>query len=205
MKLAIIFFDYGNVSCKDPTILLRQYLSEKLVMPEQKVSQILSEECIYLDIDAITEQAFWKKVIKKAGYKGSHKEFTTTIQDIYCPNIAPDERILKVVERIRQKGIRTGILSNIIYELGNHCRNKGYYNAFSPIILSGETRIRKPDQRIFQYATEEANVKPEETALIDDKTRNAEAAIKCGWKAEQFDLRTQTPQELETILDRMIS
>lgn len=207
MKPSIIFFDYGNVICKDPTTLLRQYLAKKFALPQAVVGEILREECAFIDIDAITEQTFWKRVIKKAQYKGSAEEFKTVIEDIYYPNLAPDKRVLNAVDKAKQKGIRTGILSNISQRLGNYCAQHHYYAGFEPVILSYRPRIRKPDQRIFKYALEQAGVTHEKASLIDDKKINVDAARACGWGAALFDISKtdNLEKDLGAVIDSLLS
>ena len=205
MKPSIIFFDYGNVICTDPTAKLRDYLAQKFQLEPKVVGSILSEECGFLDSDVISEETFWKRVIKRAGYAGNPAEFETTIQDIYYPNIAPDQRVLHVVEKVKNTGIRTGILSNTSKRLGNYCRNNQHYAGFEPVILSFELGIRKPEPLIFYYALEAAGIPANDAStagFVDDKQPNLEAARACGLRAVHFDISTssQPDKDLEAIL-----
>jgi epoxide hydrolase-like predicted phosphatase len=55
-------------------------------------------------------------------------------------------------------------------------RKWGFIEFFDELILSHEIHITKPDPKIFQYAIEKAQCKPEETLYIDDGLNNVRSA-----------------------------
>ncbi len=52
----------------------------------------------------------------------------------------------------------------------------GFIEFFDELILSHEIHITKPDPKIFQYAIEKAQCKPEEILYIDDGLNNVRSA-----------------------------
>ena len=55
-------------------------------------------------------------------------------------------------------------------------KNWGFMEYFDELILSHEIHLTKPDPKIFQYAIEKANCKPEEILFIDDGLNNVRSA-----------------------------
>ncbi|TFG29358.1 MAG: HAD family phosphatase [Promethearchaeota archaeon] len=55
-------------------------------------------------------------------------------------------------------------------------KNWGFMEYFDVLILSHEIHLTKPDPKIFQYAIEKAECKPEEILFIDDGLNNIRSA-----------------------------
>ena len=53
---------------------------------------------------------------------------------------------------------------------------------FDGLLISGEDKLIKPDQAIYELAKKRFNLDPEETVFIDDKLENIEAAQKMNFK-----------------------
>ena len=53
---------------------------------------------------------------------------------------------------------------------------------FDGLLISGEDKLIKPDQAIYQLAKKRFNLDPEQTVFIDDKLENIEAAQKMNFK-----------------------
>lgn len=51
------------------------------------------------------------------------------------------------------------------------------------ISISGDLKIQKPDERIFQLTIEQLGCKPEDCLYVDDREGNLESASKVGMNA----------------------
>ena len=58
---------------------------------------------------------------------------------------------------------------------------------YAAIIDSSEVGAIKPEEKIYQIATEKSNYQPDEILLVDDSRSNVMAAEKFGWKVLWFD------------------
>ncbi|MTH51867.1 HAD-IA family hydrolase [Bacillus mangrovi] len=80
-----------------------------------------------------------------------------------------DPEVIQVVEAIRRKGIKTGIITN-----GSSVRQRAKLKNtrlnpyFETILISEEAGLSKPDSRIFELALYKLNVQPEDTLFIGD-------------------------------------
>lgn len=56
----------------------------------------------------------------------------------------------------------------------------GFFDQFDGVVISAEIKLMKPNPKIFSYLLDTYNLKPEETAFIDDQQENLDAAQKMG-------------------------
>jgi putative hydrolase of the HAD superfamily len=85
--------------------------------------------------------------------------------------------------------VHVGLLTNIIPGFVSTMRTQGILPnvPYDAIIDSSEVGAIKPEDKIYQIATERAGVAPEEILLIDDSRPNLMAAEKQGWHVLWFD------------------
>lgn len=100
----------------------------------------------------------------------------------YCREMRPE--IPEVLERIRQMGLKIGLISNVC-SYGQVPRNLEQYGIrqyFTPIVLSSEYGRRKPDPAIFHYAARLANVPTSCSAYVGDRvTRDIDGSRRAGF------------------------
>ncbi|MBQ7146331.1 MAG: HAD family hydrolase [Lachnospiraceae bacterium] len=83
----------------------------------------------------------------------------------------PTEGIEAFLEYLWQKGIRTGVISNISYAgsvVSARIHRLLPENHFEFILASSEVLFRKPHPRIFRLALEKADLQPEEVWYVGD-------------------------------------
>ena len=101
----------------------------------------------------------------------SNSEIDTVFWNAAAPGV-PTEGIEDFLEYLKNKGIRTGVVSNISYapsvvaERINRLLPK---NNFEFIITSSNYIFRKPNKRIFDLALEKAGLQPDEVWYIGDQ------------------------------------
>lgn len=71
-----------------------------------------------------------------------------------------------------------------------------FFKEFNGIVVSGEEKMIKPDQKLYHLLIERYNLKAENTIFIDDNLKNVKAAEELGMIAIHF----QNPDQLETEL-----
>lgn len=100
----------------------------------------------------------------------SHKERDKVFWNAAAPG-KPAEGIAEFLNFLKEKGIRTGVISNITYcsEAVNERINTMVPNHnFEFILATSDYIYRKPHRRIFQLALEKADLKPEDVWYIGD-------------------------------------
>ncbi len=67
---------------------------------------------------------------------------------------------------------------------------------FNGVVVSGQEKMKKPDERIFKLICERYDLVPDETLFIDDNIRNIEAAKDYGINSIHFISSEQLKNEL---------
>jgi putative hydrolase of the HAD superfamily len=89
-----------------------------------------------------------------------------------------DEGMFGVIRAVRRSGFRTALLSNSWGSFG-YPRDQ-FSELFDVVVISGETGMRKPEERIFRHATSLLGLAPDQCVFIDDIDRNISAAEAIG-------------------------
>lgn len=136
----------------------------------------------------------------------SNTEIDTVFWDAASPGV-PTEGIENFLEYLKNKGIRTGVISNIAYAQPvvaerMNCMLPG--NSFEFIITSSNYIFRKPSKRIFDLALEKAGLNPDETWYIGDQYEcDIKGALNAGifpvWYIGAIDLPYQDDKNILTV------
>lgn len=101
----------------------------------------------------------------------SNSEIDTVFWNAAAPGV-PTEGIKEFLEYLKDKGIRTGVISNIVYAssvVEERINRLLPDNNFEFIITSSNYIFRKPDKRLFELALEKAGLKPDDVWYVGDK------------------------------------
>ena len=80
-----------------------------------------------------------------------------------------DGEVVEVLEGLRSRGVRMGVLSNWGSGLARYLRRKDLAGFFEVVIASGEEGVSKPHPEIFRTALERAGTPPERTVHVGDR------------------------------------
>jgi len=95
----------------------------------------------------------------------------------------------EVIEKLKEKGIKVGIVSNTYRESFERVR-KAYpvEKIFDAVVLSYEVKCAKPSPEIFRIAAEKLGLRPEEVLFVGDTTEtDYEGAKRAGMQAVLLD------------------
>lgn len=95
---------------------------------------------------------------------------------------------------------KLGLLSNQIEDwLEEEIEKYEFRKLFDVIVGSYAVKLRKPDEAIYRYITQELNLTPEECVFIDDQEANIDAAKKIGMKGIVFTDIVHLQKELASL------
>ena len=93
------------------------------------------------------------------------------------------EESIEVLRQLKNKNYKCYVLSNWSAETFEGIPiDYPFMQLFDGLLISGEDKLIKPDQAIYELAKKRFNLDPEETVFIDDKLENIEAAQKMNFK-----------------------
>lgn len=104
----------------------------------------------------------------------------------------------RVLEELKERGYRLGVISNGISKLQNtKLDTAGIRSFFEFILVSGDCEYAKPDPRIFLIASDSMNLKPEECVFVGDHPINdIKGAADAGMKTIRMNFGTFLNQGL---------
>jgi putative hydrolase of the HAD superfamily len=121
--------------------------------------------------------------------------------------IEPNRPMIRYVEELRGRGLRTALLTNNVREWEPLWRAKlpELDALFEVVVDSAFVGMRKPERRIYELTLERlGGVGPEECAFVDDLEVNCEAARALGMTAVRFEHSEQAIRELESAIFRNV-
>lgn len=95
-------------------------------------------------------------------------------QKLQLSFVYPDMQ--EIIHKLKAAGYRLALLSNMSENSASTIRNKGFYDAFNPVILSCDIGVKKPDPQAYLHLLTALQVPAENCIFIDDKAKNVDAA-----------------------------
>ena len=136
------------------------------------------------------DRAWWREVVAQTfAPLGTPRDPDALFEDLYTHFQAPDSwrlfpYALETIETLRQRGYRTGLISNWDDRLPGLLQDVGLAPLLDPTVISYRVGVEKPAPRIFEVALEEAGVAPHEALMIgDDLEADVEGATRLGLEA----------------------
>ena len=119
------------------------------------------------------------------GFQGDLKK----IEKDYLDTIELNDGFLEFIKAVKMI-YKLAIISNDSSRWSTYLREKFDINQFFDVIsISGDLKVRKPDERIFRLTIEKLAVKAEECLYIDDRRGYLGAAKKVGMNTILFNSR----------------
>ncbi|WP_243134961.1 HAD family hydrolase [Murimonas intestini] len=138
----------------------------------------------------------------------SNSEIDTVFWNAAAPGV-PTEGIREFLRYLKNKGIRTGVISNICYApsvVVERINRLLPENTFEFIITSSNFIFRKPNKRIFDLALEKAELQPDEVWYIGDQYEcdvkgSLNAGLQPVWYIGAIDLPYTEDKSILTVAD----
>ncbi len=161
--MKVIFFDVGYTFVNEDAVWEKRCREQAQTDEAKKLG--LTAEDIYHEIEIATlaRKPQFRTVIDKFGFK-EVAPYRTELETMY-------EEAPAVIKALAQK-YELGIIANQLDGLKNRLEAFGLLQYFKYIISSWDVQVMKPDIRIFEYALDKANCKPQETCMIGDRLDN---------------------------------
>ncbi len=133
------------------------------------------------DVGELTSLEVWERL----GFHGNLEK----IEKEYLDTIELNDGFLDFISSVGQH-YRMAIISNDSSRWSAYLREKFDINKYFDVIsISGDLKIQKPDERIFQLTINQLGCKAEDCLYVDDRRGNLEAASKVGMNAVLLNSR----------------
>lgn len=160
-------------------VIIKQTGEDFIPYVQQTFPNLTTEE-IYTpwfkaDVSELTSLEVWKAL----GFQGDLEK----IEKEYLDTMELNDGFLEFVCAVK-KQYKLAILSNDSSRWSKYLRDKFDINQYFDVIsISGDLKIQKPDERIFQLTIQQLGCKAEDCYYIDDREGNLEAASRLGMNA----------------------
>lgn len=114
---------------------------------------------------------------------------TTELVDRLCDMFEPIVEMVDLVDDVRNRGVRLGILSNTCeahWQWLTRAQYAALRGPFDHVILSYEHGLMKPHLSLYRIAADKTGEAAASILFFDDRPDNVAAAQASGWQAHQF-------------------
>ncbi|NCN87072.1 HAD family phosphatase [archaeon] len=194
-----IIFDLGGVVLNRGLWIFEEKISKKFNIPLEKIVQTMIKN-YYKDYFSgkITEEEYWTKCLNELNIKEDWKKLREEL--INCFQV--QEKVIKTIEMLRNKGYKTILLSDQTKEWWPILDKKYSINKkFDFTVISSETGYNKSDLEIYKIALDKSKEKAQDCIYIDDLKYNLTPAKTLGMKTIHFQNPEQLKEELNKIFN----
>lgn len=125
-----------------------------------------------------------KAVLDAAGVQASPERLRELSEDRVARFLAEGvhlwEDSMPALRELRDRGIRTAIVSNCDHSTRPVVERLGLVEATDATILSFEAGVAKPERGIYERALESVGASPHEAVFVDDQVRYCDGAAEIG-------------------------
>lgn len=200
MEIKTIIFDCGRVFLHDPdNDIIFFDIAKACGIPYQTVESVVNELIPPYQRGDLTDKTFWKTFLKRTGLHQLPLNYGTLWTNSYLNLSKIDKGILNLVQKLKENGYCTPVLSNTIPPHVKVNRQRGLFNLFEPEIFSCEVGSKKPEKLIYHIALERTGVQAAEAVYVDDVEEYVKVAEEIGIKGIHFQNQTQLMRELRRL------
>lgn len=180
-----VLFDLGGVYFEDGTDKFLKILSNKTGKSRDYLYQIFrGEKSFEYRRSEISGKDFfdWASKQLNAGLTGDK------LNKMWVSEYRERPGVKKLIEKLKEKGLKVTILSDNVPERINFLQNKyRFLDLFDDAVLSYQVNLTKASDEIFKLALSRLGIKPREAVFVDDREVNLKVARRLGIK---FNLYT---------------
>lgn len=194
-EIKAIVFDFGGVIAKTDKEEVSDFIANSLNISQPEAMHSLRQLKEHTD-QGLPEANFWK-VYAQSINKKLPMNWLEQLNIARFQALKEIPGMVDVVKELQKQGFLTPLLSNVRKSQAEVKRRLGYYELFSPLLLSCETGVKKPDPQAYCLLLDQLQLLPEEVLFIDNKLTNVEMAQTLGMEAIQFIHTQQIIEELK--------
>ena len=197
-EINAVILDYGEVLCHRPSEDEFDRLGKVFGSRGESFRKLWEKSRGAFDRGDITAEAYWTALAEDAGASISPGQLAEVCRwDVEMWGKANDTMV-NWLRRLREGGIKTGLLSNIHPAMISYLReNFDWLDLFDFITLSAEVRLIKPEPAIYEHTLKGLGAAAGETLFVDDRETNVAAARKLGIHALRFQSVEKLREDLQ--------
>ncbi len=188
-----VIFDWGGVLIEDPAPGLVKYCSEALGVSEEEYVKVYDMFGVDFQKGIISEEEFWERMCGGLGV--SRPKASSLWADAFEAAYVPREEMFTLAVGLREKGCKTGFLSNTERPAMQYFHQLGY-DMFDVVVFSCAEGMVKPEKKIYELTVQGLGTKAGQSVFIDDKPDYINGAQQAGLRTILFESVGQVKSEL---------
>ena len=187
-RIDAVLFDYGQVLSQGPNAAAWERLRNTVGGTPEAFHDAYWKPRHSYDRGDLNGTGYWHTVARSLGHPGlSEVQLDALYQDDVALWTDLNEPMVTWAKSLHQRGIRTGILSNIGDRMEAGIRGSfDWIGAFHHCTWSHRLTLAKPELEIYQHAAEGLETAPANILFIDDREENISAARAVGMAAIRY-------------------
>ncbi len=181
MKYKAIGFDYGGVLVGEPAGGFREEVTELLDISVDKYKSLYFEHYKEMNRGGMTWEQLWSTILNELEQSDKLPSIMKISERYFPAERETDPLILSLIESLKDKGYKTGILSNNSKENAEVMR-RDFASYFDVIHVSAETGFVKPEPAAFRHFADALGVELTGLVFIDDAENSLKTARECGFQ-----------------------
>ncbi len=195
-----VILDYGLVLVSSPTAEEFLRMAEMFDLSVDSFYELWEASRGPYDRGDFSAEEYWLKLAAQTNTTLDLKQIEILREVEVEIWIHPIPGMLDWLGQLHAAGIKTGLLSNMPWDLANYVRaNFQWLEKFSFKTLSAEVGMIKPDAAIYEHTLRGLGISAAEALFIDDREPNVRAARALGMRSIQFRSIEQLKRELEVM------
>lgn len=183
-----VLFDFGLVLSGPPNPAAWNRLQQLTSLSETDLHYAYWLHRHDYDRGTFTGPAYFQQVANTSGLDPFTEQTITGLLDADTDLWTDlNEPMVDWARSLQQRGIRTGILSNLGDSMQVGVQRKWpWLAAFDHCTWSHTLKLAKPEAAIYHHSAEGLETRPAHILFVDDKPENIAAAIDAGMQAIQY-------------------
>lgn len=185
-QIKAVGFDLGGVLLTSERQKLYRYCQEAFGAPIDEIEVAIDAHLMSLERGDIEIKQFWQKVTKSLGVDYEPSKDMQLWSKNFTENTPIHHNLLDLSDRLRKRGIKTGILSNTHAEHIEINEHRHIFEHFDVAVMSSQIHAAKPEPRAYLELCRQLKVLPSVVVFIDDLAENVAGAEAVGMKGVEF-------------------
>ncbi len=180
MIRAVILDFYGVIQTDEVIVW-----AEKQVSEFPNVRQAVDEASRKIDLNEISLEEYYQELATAVNRP------VDVVKSELATEITINRPLLDIVDKLREQGLKTAILSNDGSSLLAYLEEHTISQHFDEVFVSGELGMMKPDSRIYNYVAQKLDEQIDNCIFFDDRQTNVDGAIRAGMQSKLFTSNIQ--------------
>ncbi len=194
-----VIFDFGGVLMRTQDASGRRAWESRLGLPQGGLDRLVHGSDLWMQAQrgALSPEAYWAALGEQLGIDG---EQIDQLRHDYFKGDVLDEALVALIDRLRARGLRLGLLSNDSVALAQKLEQLDLYRHFDAVVISAQIGALKPESEAFRAIAQALEVSPPECVFIDDNTANVDGAKGVGMHGIRYTADLDLEASLEPLL-----